>query len=187
MTEALSWPNHLLTLEDWEALPEDNGLRIELAEGVLMMSPRPISWHQNAVTELTYGLKSQLPTSLIALAEVEVVLAGSPLTIRVPDVTVTSTAVFDGNPPRYRADDVSLVVEVLSEGTRRIDRVLKSSEYADSGIGQYWIVDLDAPTTVTAHVLVDGDYELAAEATGRVDLTVAGHPVHLDLGSLTRR
>ncbi|MBW0105001.1 Uma2 family endonuclease [Pseudonocardia sp. KRD291] len=187
MTEALSWPRHLLTLEDWEALPEDNGLRLELAEGVLMMSPRPVPWHQNAVTELTYGLKAQLPASLIALAEVEVVLSDAPLTIRVPDVTVTSTAVFDGNPPRYRADDVSLVVEVLSEGTRRVDRVLKSSEYADAGIGQYWIVDLDAPTTLTAYVLVDGEYELAGEATGNLDLTVAGNPVRLDLESLTRR
>lgn len=187
MTDALSWPRHLLTLEDWEALPEDDGLRVELAEGVLMRSPRPISWHQNAVTKLTSGITAQLPGSLIALAEVEVVLAENPLTIRVPDVTATSTAVFDDNPPRYRAADVSLVVEVLSEGTRRVDRVLKASEYADAGIGQYWIVDLDRPTTLTAHVLVDGDYELAAEATGGVDLTVAGHPVRLDLESLTRR
>ena len=152
-----------------------------------MMSPRPVPRHQNAVTELTYGLKAQLPAALIALAEVEVVLNDAPLTIRAPDVTVTSTAVFEGNPPRYRAPDVSLVVEVLSEGTRRVDRVLKASEYADAGIGQYWIVDLDAPTTLTAHVLVDGDYELAADATGTVDLSVSGHPVRLDLESLTRR
>ena len=187
MMEPLSVPRHLLTLEDWEALPEDNGFRLELAEGVLMMSPRPVPWHQHAVTKLTSGITAQLPDNLIALAEVEVVLIDAPLTIRAPDVTITSTAVFEGNPPRYRATDVSLVVEVLSEGTRRVDRVLKSSEYADAGIGQYWIVDLDAPTTLTAYVLVDGEYELSAEATGSVDLTAAGHPVRLDLESLTRR
>lgn len=188
MTDALSWPpRHFLTLDEWEALPEDNTLRLELAEGVLMISPRPISWHQNAVTELTFRTKDQLPVELTALAEVEVVLSDDPLTIRVPDVMVTSTAVYDGNPARYRAADVRLVIEVLSEGSRRIDRVLKASEYADAGIAQYWIVDLEQPTTLTAFVLVDGDYELAAEVSGAADLEVAGHPVHLDLAALTRR
>lgn len=187
MTDALSWPRHPVTLHEWESLPEDSGLRFELAEGVLMMSPRPFSWHQHAVTELTYRTKAQLPDALIALAEVEVVLADTPLTIRVPDVTVTATTIFGRNPPRYRATDVGLVVEILSDGTRRVDRVMKLSEYADAGIAQYWIVDLDEPTTLTAYVLVDGDYELVAESSGTVDLEVAGHPVRLDLAALTRR
>lgn len=187
VTMALSWPRHLLTLEEWEALPEDNALRLELAEGVLMMSPQPFLWHLNAVTELTYRIKAQLPPELIAVAEPEVVLAEAPWTIRAPDVVVTRTAVYESNPPRLRAEDVYLAVEVLSDGTRRVDRVLKFSEYADAGIAQYWIVDLDEPTTLTAYVLVDGDYELVAECTGAVDLDVAGHPVHLDLAALTRR
>ena len=64
---------------------------------------------------------------------------------------------------------------------------MKLSEYADAGIPQYWIVDLDGPTTLTAYVLVDGDYELVAESGGTVALDVAGHPVQLDLPALTRR
>lgn len=184
MTDAL--PRHPVTLEEWEALPEDSDLRFELAEGVLMMSPRPVGWHQNAVTELTYRTKHQLPDELTALAEVEVVVSEDPLTIRVPDVTIVPAVVYAENPPRYRAADARLVVEVLSPGTRRVDRVLKSSEYADAGIVQYWIVDLDEPTTLTAYILVDGDYELVAESTSPVELMVAGHPVRLDPSSLTR-
>lgn len=38
----LSWPTHLLTLEDWEALPEDSALRLELVEGVLAIVPSRI-------------------------------------------------------------------------------------------------------------------------------------------------
>ena len=34
-----------------------------------------------------------------------------------------------------------LAVEVIT-GNRRIDRVMKRSEYADAGITHYWIVDL---------------------------------------------
>ncbi|RZT83470.1 Uma2 family endonuclease [Pseudonocardia sediminis] len=187
MTDALSWPRHQLTLPDWEALPEDETLRLEVVEGMLVMAAQPYSLHQRAERRLVNALEADLPTTFSGLHEVEVLLAEEPLTIRVPDVVVASTDLVDSNPHRYRAADLHLAVEILSDGSRRVDRVLKFSEYADAGVPQYWILDLDAPTTLTAYVLVDGDYELVAEATGTVDLTVAGHPVSLDLESLTRR
>lgn len=183
----LSWPNHLLTLEEWEALPEDEGLRLELAEGVLVMSPRPLSWHQKAAMRLGYRLDEQLRSDITALTEVEVLVTRDPLTIRVPDVVVTATALYEANPPRYAAPDVLLAVEVLSDGTRRVDRVLKFSEYADAGIPQYWIADLGEPASLLSYVLVDGDYELSGEHTGKADLDVSGHRVTVDVAALTRR
>lgn len=183
----LSWPNHLLTLEEWDALPEDSGMRLELAEGVLVMTPMPFLWHQHAGNRLTYRLNEQLPPQLVALAEVDLVVAERPLTIRVPDVLVTRTEVYEANPPRPPATDILLAVEILSDGTRRVDRILKFSEYAEAGIGQYWIVDVDPPTTLLAYALVDGHYELSGEFTGPVTLDVAGHPVTIDLPALTRR
>jgi hypothetical protein len=44
----LSWPNHPITLEEWEALPEDSVNKLEVAEGMLVMSPRPLIKHQLA-------------------------------------------------------------------------------------------------------------------------------------------
>lgn len=64
-----------------------------------------------------------------------------------------------------------------------MDRVLKFSEYADAGIPRYWIVDVGTPCTLLAYALVDGNYE----HTGQVELTVAGHPVSIDLDAPTRR
>jgi Uma2 family endonuclease len=183
----LSWPDHLLTLEEWEALPVDEGLRLEVAEGVLMMSPRPVSWHQKAAMRIGYRLDEQLPAHLTALTEVEVLVARDPLTVRVPDAVVTRTDLYETNPPRYAAADVLLAVEVLSDGTRRIDRVLKPSEYAEAGIPRYWIVDLGEPASLLAYVLVDGHYELSGEYTGTAELDVAGHAVATDLAALTRR
>ncbi|HXV92841.1 MAG TPA: Uma2 family endonuclease [Pseudonocardia sp.] len=74
--------------------------------------------------------------------EVEMVVVHEPLTIRVPDLVVTHTALYESNPPRLDAADVLLAVEILCDGTRRVDRVLKLSEYAEAGIPRYWIVDL---------------------------------------------
>ncbi|OLT20873.1 hypothetical protein BJF78_34900 [Pseudonocardia sp. CNS-139] len=158
---SLPWPDHMLTLEEWEGLPEHDELRLEVAEGILAMS--------------------------ITIPDAEVLVDRDPLTIRVPDVIVTGTTAYRRNPARFHASEVLLAVEVLSDGTRRVDRVMKFSEYAEAGIPQYWIVDLDEPVTLTAYVLVDGDYELSGELTGDPVLTVAGHPVRIDLAALTPR
>ena len=183
----LSWPNHQIGLEEWEALPDDGEYRLELVEGMLQVSAKPLSWHQKAGVRICYRLDEQLPRVLTTVVDVDVVVFDQPLTIRVPDIIVTHTDVYATNPPRYGASDVLVAVEILSDGTRRVDRIMKFAEYAEAGIPQYWIVDLGAPTTLLAYVLVDGHYELSAEHTGAITLDVAGHPVTLDLGTLTTR
>lgn len=184
---SLTWPNQHLTLEEWAALPEAEGVRMELVEGVVVMTPMPLSWHQRAAMRLGYRVDEQLPPALTSLAAVEVVVSNPPPTVRIPDVVVTRDDIVECNPPRIEAADILLAVEILSDGTRRVDRVLKFSEYADAGIPQYWIVDLGTPTTLLAYTLVDGNYELSGEHTWRVELPVAGHPVTVDLDALTRR
>jgi Uma2 family endonuclease len=184
---SLTWPNRLLTLEEWAALPEAEGVRLELVEGLVVMAPMPVSWHQRAAMRLGYRLDEQLPPELTSVAAVEVVVSDPPPTVRVPDVLVTTSLALESNPPRILASDVALAVEILSDGTRRVDRVLRFSEYADAGIPQYWIIDIGAPTTLLAYHLVDGDYQLSGEHPGRVDLQMAGHLVTVDLDALTRR
>ncbi len=114
----LSWPDHLLTLPEWDALPDDNRYRLEVVEGVLLVAPRPLTFHQRAVTRLGYLINEQLPPELCALSEVDLILTEHPLTVRSPDVLVTTTVLADTNPARYRPEDVFLTVEVLSEGKR---------------------------------------------------------------------
>jgi len=183
----VQWPHRLLTLDDWAGLPEDPEVRAEVVEGVLVLAPRPMSFHQLAVTRLGYLLNEQLPEPLMALAEAELVVTELPLTVRVPDVLVTATKLVEKNPPRYAAEDVWLVIEVLSEGTVRTDRVTKFSEYAEVGIEHYWIVDLDAPVSMITYRLVDGEYENFGEHTGKVDLEFDGTPLSFDLDALTTR
>jgi Uma2 family endonuclease len=65
----------------------------------------------------------------------------------------------------------TLVIEVLSPGTARIDRMIKFSRYAEGGIAQYWIVDPRVPS-IQVYDLVDGAYVLVAEAAGPVPVSV---------------
>lgn len=184
---ALPWPDHLLSLQEWDALPEDNRYHLEVVEGVLLVAPRPFPFHQRAVARLGYLFDEQLPPHLCAFSEVDLIISERPLTVRAPDVLVTTTALADTNPARFHPRDVSLAVEVLSEGSVRTDRVMKLAEYAEVGIEQYWIVDLEPPVSLVAYHLVDQDYELFGEHTGTVKLDVQGAPISLDLAALTTR
>jgi Uma2 family endonuclease len=184
---SLTWPNHSLTLDEWDALPEAEGVRLELVEGLVVMTPMPRFWHQTGSALLTVRLNEQLPAELSAGPAIEVVVSDAPPTVRIPDVVVARSSATADNPARIRAADILLSVEILSDGTRRVDRVLKFSEYADAGIPQYWIIDLGRPTTLLAYTLVDEDYQVSGEHTGQVELSVAGHPVSVDLDALTRR
>lgn len=181
------WPDHLLTISEWDALAEDGSRSQELVEGVLLVVPRPAPRHQRAVVRLAAGLDSQLPDDLTALADVEILIeAAYPATVRVPDVVVVPASRVEQNAPRLDAADVVLVVEVVSPGTGRTDRVTKLMEYADAGIPQYWLVDLDPQPSMTAHTLVDGEYEVVAQGSGSISLS-SPVPLRIDLPSLITR
>lgn len=181
----LTWPHHLLTLDDWDSLPEDNTFRLEVVEGVPIASPNPGAFHQRARTRLAYLIDMQLPAGWTAVSQLDTVIAERPLTVRSPDVIVVGSELADTNPSRCRAADVRLAVEVLSEGSVRTDRVTKFSEYAESGIEQYWIVDLDERPSLTIYRLIDGAYELFGELTGTVTVELDGTPITLELDALT--
>jgi len=124
---------------------------------VLSIVQRPLSLHQRAVVRLTSRLDEELPPDLTAIAEIEIIVTERPLTIRIPDVVVTRETLIEANRPRLAAADVLLAVEILSDGTREVDGILEFAEYAEAGIGRYWIVDLDEPASLRAFTLVGSE------------------------------
>ena len=153
----------LLTVAQFATLPEDNSRRYELVEGNIVMSPRPIGFHQRCLYLLLRQVDDQLPGDLIGLAEVDVDLALVPPTkpgfVRIPDIVVVPRAAMDRQRREggmFHASEVALAVEIISPGSRRLDGIVKRDEYADAGIPYYWVVDLGEPgdrITLTAHHL----------------------------------
>jgi Uma2 family endonuclease len=86
---------------------------------------------------------------------------------------------------RQQPADVLAVVEVLSPGTRRTDRVAKTAEYAEAGIAHYALLEPGPPVVLTTMRLVGGRYEVTGEHRGpaRADL---GVETSLDLDALDR-
>ncbi|MBF5001271.1 Uma2 family endonuclease [Nocardia sp. BSTN01] len=81
------FPDRLLTLTDWNALPEDNARYYELVDGVVVAVPRPPGRHQQAVWRLADQLEPQLPHAYCVVAQAELVITPGPVpTVRVPDL-----------------------------------------------------------------------------------------------------
>lgn len=173
MTVNIPIPDHLLTIEEWDGIEESDASRCyELVEGVVVVSPRPIPRHQLAARRLATLLAEQLPRGLVVLPEVELsVDLRHPPTVRVPDIVVTGP--IDLDRPRLEEDSAKLVIEIISPGSRRTDRVMKFNEYLEAGIPSYWIIDPAAggADRFVAFDLQDGGYVEVARGSGVVEVS----------------
>jgi Uma2 family endonuclease len=159
--------DHLLTLGEWDALPEDNSRNYELQEGVLIANPKSHLLHQRVAMRLMIELYHQLPLEWDVVGSVEVVTEPDfPASVRVPDVVIFRRDLGDGDLPRFEAEQVLVAAEIVAPGTRMVDTVVKPVEYARAGIPFYWVIDLDDPVSLVAyHLTGDGRYHKAPAVT----------------------
>jgi Uma2 family endonuclease len=157
------------TYADYCTFPDD-GLRYEILEGAIYMTPAPSTLHQYASKRLQRMLETALEargTHLVFNAPIDVILSDEDVVQ--PDLVVAarsqlSTRGVEGPP--------LLVVEILSPSRPDYDRLTKARRYAAFGIAHYWIVDPDA-RTVECFGLEGETYRLRADGGGHDTLVVA--------------
>jgi Uma2 family endonuclease len=158
------------TVDDLAALPDD-GMRYELVDGVLLVTPAPFAPHQAAVVGLAFALRSACPPALqVFVAPID--YQPERHTSLQLDVLVVRRA--DVRPRSPLTIAPLLAVEVLSRSTRRKDLVFKRSLYEDLGVRSYWMFDPADPSLVVCE-LVDGRYVEVVKAVATDEITVH-HP-----------
>lgn len=168
------------TVDDLDALPDD-GLRRELVDGVLLVSPAPRVPHQAVVMALYDVLRPVCPPELTVIAGPIGVRQGTTRELQ-PDLVVIETA-------RLREDILSvpphLVVEVASRSTRLVDRTLKRAVYAERGVPSYWLLGVEEPGLTVLELGPDGGYAEVASAGpgGSIDVS-RPFPVRVTPGDL---
>jgi len=170
-----------ITLAEHYAAGDDRGMRRELVDGTLIVSPFASRRHQCAVARLQQVLTAACPPDLLVLGTISV--DREPATNLQPDLTVIRTDDLDKPPTQGRP---VLIVEVLSPSTRRFDLMVKRQLYAEFGVPSYWIVDINEPS-VTILELRDEDYDEKQRLVGVDPGTVTRpFPVTFAAADLTR-
>jgi Uma2 family endonuclease len=129
-----------ITAKDWGEI--DGSPRYDLVDGELREKPDVAYWHEFLLMHFSgflhaYVLARGLGHIVISNAKLKISEVGG----REPDLFfvpvdqyhLVGKNLFKGIPP--------LVVEVLSPSNEQEDRVAKFLEYAQLGIGEYWIID----------------------------------------------
>lgn len=176
-----------MTLEEYLNYDDGTDTRYELENGELIALP-PESELNIRIASLLFAffLKQGIPSFRVRIGT-EIVVSGSRITTRFPDVMVLSeelatalegasrsTVMLDMPPPL-------LVIEVVSPGQEKRDYRYKRTEYGARGIAEYWIVDpMQQKVTVLEWVeglyeekVYEGDSSIASPLFGVLNLTTS--------------
>lgn len=161
-----------LTYEDYVLFPDD-GKRHELIGGDHYRTPAPNIRHQRISGNLyrllsTFARQHRLGHVLAAPCDVLL----SDVDVVEPDLLFVAAARQALLTETHVAGAPDLVIEILSERTRKVDERVKLRLYERYGVAEYWIVDPDLET-VKVHRLLDQGYARTAELSKDHDNTLS--------------
>lgn len=138
---ALQPKPEIITLEEYEALPEDK--RVEVFDGVVYDMASPSQVHQTILLKISAFIDSYITKKggpcVILPAPFDVKLSDKPLTIVQPDIIVVCDRdKLDGNRCNGAPD---FIIEIVSPGNQSDDYIRKLYYYKNYGVREYWIVD----------------------------------------------
>jgi Uma2 family endonuclease len=165
----------LLTYDDYCLLPNDRN-RYEILDGELSVTPAPSTTHQTVLGNFYRLLSSYIVANQLGklfIAPTDLILA--PSTVVQPDLIFIANDRAQIVTQRAVEGPPTLVIEILSPTTHRIDRVTKAQLYAKHNISNYWVIDPDQ-RTLEADELVTDHYDMTASARDVELFTVSLFP-----------
>ncbi|MCA1832909.1 MAG: Uma2 family endonuclease [Actinomycetota bacterium] len=132
----------LLTYEDFLTFPDD-GVRREILEGELFVSPSPVLRHQDVAGLIYVSLHNHIKANgggRTFIAPLDVLLGKHDIVE--PDVIFVADDRLGILHEKHLIGAPTLLVEVVSDS--RTDRVRKRNVYARAGVPTYWVADPDS-------------------------------------------
>lgn len=155
-----------LTYDDYVLFPQD-GRRHEILDGEHYVTAAPFVRHQILSFRLTLALGTFAEArhlGQVLAAPLDVLL--SEHDIVQPDLIFLSSARLHLFTERHLRGAPDLVVEILSESTRRTDREIKAEIYDRAGVQEYWVVD-PVQNTVTVFYRIENRLQAIGRSEGR--------------------
>jgi len=134
--------SNLITYEDYLKFPDNDGIRKEIIEGELYMTPAPSTRHQLVLKKIfrlldNYVLQHGLGEVLFAPCDV----IFSSINVMQPDILFISNENLKILTEKNIQGAPDLLVEILSPFSTDNDRFYKKLVYEKFGVKEYWIVD----------------------------------------------
>jgi Uma2 family endonuclease len=145
----------LLTIEQYAALDEPVGVRYELSQGDLIVTPSANYFHNDIRDRLNARLRAFLDAHPCGNVISEMDMTVGADTVRRPDVAFIRKERLEGidleRVPLPIAPD--LAIEIVSKNDRADDLILKVSQYLQAGVQAVWLF---YPTPQIAYRYIPG-------------------------------
>ena len=163
---------------------EPAGVRLELVNGEVAVSPSPVPDHSYVEKMLTIILGNHILAHDLGRLYGDVDTIFGAHDVRRPDIIFFSKSRLQLVGPKAMEGPPDLCVEIISPSSETIDKVDKYAQYEAAGVAHYWIVD-PGGRAAAGFRLQEGKYVPAGE--GRNDEVVHFPPfsdLDLPLGRL---
>ncbi len=173
-----------LTFQEFEQLPEQEGIRYELDEGELVMEPSPTFLHNSIRDRIANRLTEFVKAHRLGKIIIEMDFRLAAETVRSPDVAYLTPdhlatidinrSPVDGAPP--------LAVEVISPSNLAQDTLKKVGQYLSAGTKAVWLIY--PPLRVVEIHTSDGIRQIKEAAYLSEENLFGGHKFSLSLETL---
>lgn len=175
-----------VSIEEYYAINEGyEDKKTELLDGHLIFNEAPGVQHQTIVqtagAAIHQFIKERNGDCRVFYVGINVQLEEDDFTLLIPDIAVVC------NPEMIRKDRIfgppDLVVEVVSQYTRRRDYGIKMHKYMSAGVREYWIVD---PEKEKVTVYLEGEPMMAYvyEISEDIPVSIYDGKLKLNFGSI---
>lgn len=166
----------LRTIVDvFESLPE--GTLCQVINNQLIMSPAPTSQHQRVLKKIFLQLNQFAEAHHLGevfFAPVDVYL--NEINIYQPDIVFVSNK--NSHIVKNKIQGVpDLIIEILSKGSEKLDKVEKKLVYENCGVNEYWIVEPESKK-VWGYQLEENQYKEIPSSNGIIKLCLLNTIIH---------
>ena len=151
--QAYLYTNDEMTYEEFIELTKDTEDRLEFINGQVFSLASPKTRHQLALTKIFGSLytwsQGKKCVPIMAPYDITLINRKDNKNVVQPDIVVICDLQENLNEQDRYTGVPSLVIEILSEKTKRKDLIIKMELYLSSGVKEYWIVDTDNQKVMT--------------------------------------
>jgi Uma2 family endonuclease len=174
-----------MTARQFLELGEDPpGIRLELVDGEVTVSPSPSPQHSYVDRKLSYVLQKHILAHDLGALFGDVDTIFGEYDVRRPDLIYFDKERLHLIGDKAMEGPPDLCVEIISPSSSKADRKQKFKQYEKGKVAHYWIIDAEA-RTIEGYKLSRGKYRLVGKGAGDDKIRLAPFDdLHISLEDL---